>query len=153
MTTQLDESHSTAWRLFLTAYVTVIERIEQELAEAELPPLVWYDVLLALKEAPDHRMRMHALARTVLLTRSNITRLVDRLETAGLLCRKSCPTDRRGAFAVLTDEGLAMQQRMWPVYAQGIAKYFATYLKDTEVNILTEAMKRVLDGASKTTKA
>jgi DNA-binding MarR family transcriptional regulator len=59
---------------------------------------------------------MHELADTIVLSRSNLTRLVDRLEAKGLLYRKSCPNDRRGAYAVLTPEGLEMQQRMWPVY-------------------------------------
>ncbi|HEY9742503.1 MAG TPA: MarR family transcriptional regulator, partial [Coleofasciculaceae cyanobacterium] len=98
MTTNLDESHNATWRLFLTSHALLIDLIEQELAQAGLPPLAWYDVLFALYEAPDHRMRLHELADAIVLRRSNLTRLVDRLEAAGLVCRKSCPTDRRGAF-------------------------------------------------------
>jgi len=144
MTENLDKSHNSAWRLFLTAHVVLIDRIEQELAQAELPPLSWYDVLFALYEAPNRRLRLHELADAILLQRSQLTRLVDRLEAAGLVCRESCPTDRRGAFAAITEEGLAMRERMWPVYSDAIAKYFANHLSDQEVEVLAKSLKRIL---------
>lgn len=150
MAPKLDESRNAAWRLFLTTHAKLITLIEQELAQAGLPPLAWYDVLLALSESPEHRLRMHELAETMVLDRSNLTRLVDRLEAKGLVCRKSCPTDRRGAFAAITEQGLAMRQQMWPVYEQVIAKYFACHLSDTEVEVLSKALKRMLAGANKT---
>jgi DNA-binding MarR family transcriptional regulator len=149
MTTNLDESRNAAWRLYLRTHALLIDLIEQELAEAGLPPLAWYDVLFALYEAPEHRLRLHELADALVLRRSNLTRLVDRLEAEGLVCRKSCPTDRRGAFAAITEEGLAMRQQMWSVYAQCISKYFAVHLSDAEVDVLTEAMKRLLAAACK----
>src|SRR3712207_4663272 len=130
MTIQLDAPRSQAWRLFITTYAQLIDRIEGELSAADLPPLAWYDVLWMLEQTPDHKMRMHELAAAVILSRSNLTRLVDRLETAGLLCRKTCPSDRRGAYAALTAEGLAMRSRMWPVYAEAIAKYFGQHLTE-----------------------
>lgn len=144
MDINLDSPRSKAWRLFITTHAQLIELIERELTEAGMPPLGWYDVLLALEEAPDHKLRMHELANAIILSRSNLTRLVDRLEGAKLLCRQTCPTDRRGSFAAITAEGLAMRRQMWPIYAQGIAKYFAQYLNDTEVNVLTEAFQKVL---------
>jgi DNA-binding MarR family transcriptional regulator len=147
MTTNLDESHNATWRLFLTSHALLIDLIEQELAQAGLPPLAWYDVLFALYEAPDHRMRLHELADAIVLRRSNLTRLVDRLEAAGLVCRKSCPTDRRGAFAAITKEGLTMREQMWPIYAQSIAKYFADHISDAEVDVLTKALGRVIAAA------
>lgn len=150
MTTNLDESHNATWRLFLTSHALLIDLIEQELAQAGLPPLAWYDVLFALYEAPDHRMRLHELADAMVLRRSNLTRLVDRLEAAGLVCRKSCPTDRRGAFAAITKEGLTMREQMWSIYAQSIAKYFAAHLSDAEVDVLTKALGRVIAAARQT---
>lgn|ERR687886_2089484 len=148
--TTLDESHNAAWRIFLTSHAVLIDRIEQELAQAGLPPLGWYDVLFALYEAPSRRLRLHELADAIVLQRSNLTRLVDRLEAAGLVRRESCPSDRRGAFAVITQEGLAMREQMWPIYAQAIAKYFACHLSKAEVEVLTKAMRRVLAAARKT---
>lgn len=143
MTNEPDEARLAAWRALLTAHATAIRAIERELAAEGLVPLTWYDVLVALWEAPDHRLRMHELARAVVLSRSGLTRLVDRLEAAGLLRREASPDDRRGAYAVLTDEGRAAQLRAWPVYARGIATHFADYLSEEEAAILARALGRV----------
>lgn len=146
---KLSRLHNSVWRLFITANIKVLERIEAKLAEAQLPPLEWYDVLLTLKEAPDYRLRLSELADHVLLSRSNLTRLVDRLEKAGLLHREPCPNDRRGTFAVLSQAGLAMQEAMWVVYAQGIAAHFTCHLEDEEVEVLQRVLQRLLVAASK----
>jgi DNA-binding MarR family transcriptional regulator len=147
MDEKIDEFHLAAWRAFLNAHAAVIDAIERELVEAGHLPLSEYDVLLALLEAPDHRLRMHELAREVVLSRSGLTRLVDRLEAKGLLTRERSGTDRRGAYAVLTDEGLAAVRRTWPLYARGISNHFARYLTDEEVTVLTKALGRVLEAA------
>ncbi|MBW4471505.1 MAG: MarR family transcriptional regulator [Stenomitos rutilans HA7619-LM2] len=141
---KLDDLRNSTWRLFLTAHIKLLDRIEGKLKEADLPPLEWYDVLWALKEAPDHRLRLSELADKALLSRSNLTRLVDRLEAAELLQRERCPSDRRGAFAVLTEAGLAMQQAMWIIYAQGISQYFGRYLSDTDAEALMQAFSTML---------
>lgn len=139
----LTEAGLAAWRAFLNAHATVIDVLERELAAAECLPLSSYDVLLALAEAPERRRRMHELASAVVLSRSGLTRLVDRLEAEGLLRREACPTDRRGAFAVLTPEGLAALRRAWPIYARGIAEHFARHLDDAGARILTDTLERV----------
>ena len=140
----LDSEREAAWRALISAQALVVEKIEHALLEAGLPPLGWYDVLLELSAAPDCRLRMHELARAVVLSRSGLTRLVDRLEKAGLLRREPDPSDRRGAFAVLTGEGRDMLRRMWPVYAAGIAEHFGGHLSDDEARALTQALSRVL---------
>ena len=139
----LDGRREAAWRALITAHARVVERIERALVEAGLPPLGWYDVLLELSAAPDRRLRMHELARAVVLSRSGLTRLVDRLEKAGLLVREPTPEDGRGFFAVLTDEGRGTLRRMWPVYAAGIAEHFGRHLTDDEARVLAEALSRV----------
>ncbi len=146
-TARLEGSRDVVWRAFITAHALVMERIERELAEVGLPPLGWYDVLLELSVAPDRRLRMHELARAVVLSRSGLTRLVDRLERASLLRREPDLADRRGSFAVLTDEGAAVRERMWPVYARGIAEHFGKHLDDEEVEVLIGALQRVLGAA------
>jgi DNA-binding MarR family transcriptional regulator len=147
MKVKLDEAQNTVWKLFLTANVLLLELIEQDLAEAELPPLSWYGVLWVLEQAPGHKKRLHELAQEVLLSRSNVTRLLDRLESEGLLSRQRCPSDRRGAFACITDAGLEMRQRMWTVYSQSIANYFTDHLSAEEIAVLTKALERVLVAA------
>ena len=147
MTKEPDELRLAAWRAFLNAHAAVIDAIERDLAAAGHVPLIWYDVLVALSEAPDHRLRLHELARAVVLSRSGLTRLVDRLEAAGLVQRERCADDRRGAFAVLTPEGRAAQLRAWPVYARGIAGHFAGYLDAAEARTLAAALERVYAAA------
>ena len=124
----------------------LLNQIEQELATAGLPPLAWLDVLLALQQAPHHHLRMHQLAQVIVRDRSHLTRLVDRLEAQGLVCRKSCTNDRRGAFAAITDAGLAMLEKMLPIYQQAIAKYFAVHFSDTELSVLTATLERLQAG-------
>ena len=129
----LDGATLAAWRAFLTAHALIVRRIEAQLAEADLPPLGWYDVLWALREAPARRLRMNALAdEVVILSRTGLIRLVDRIEAAGLLRREAVPGDRRGAYAVITDEGVAMLRRMWPVYRAAIAAHFAPHAGSPE---------------------
>ncbi len=139
----LEQGREEAWRALITANAAAVERIERGLLEAGLPPLSWYDVLLELSAAPGCRLRMHELASAVVLSRSGLTRLVDRLEKAGLLRREPDPEDGRGSFAVLTDEGTRMRERMWPVYARGIADHFGAYVSDEEAEVLSRALGRV----------
>ena len=145
MNTEPKESHLVAWRSFLTAHAALINQIERELQEAGVVPLSWYDVLFALYDAPGQRLRMNELASAIVLSRSGLTRLVDRLETEGLLVRERLVSDRRGAFAVLTDKGLEAMRRAWPVYAKGIEEHFARFLSDEEARILTEVFRRMIE--------
>jgi DNA-binding MarR family transcriptional regulator len=144
MSEPLDESQLAAWRAFINAHASVIDRIEQELAEAGQLPLTSFDVLVALAEAPERRLRMSDLARrVVVLSRSGVTRLADRLEAEGLLRRERTTEDRRGAYAVITERGLAALDRARPIYAQGIARHFARHLGESEVQTLTSALERI----------
>jgi DNA-binding MarR family transcriptional regulator len=132
---RLDREGLAAWRTFLGAHAMVIGRIEADLSEAGLPPLSWYDVLWALYSAPGRQRRMGELVDHVVLSRTGMTRLVDRIEAAGLLRREPVPGDRRGAFAVITDAGVEMLRRMWPVYARGIQALFVEPLGDDAASV------------------
>ncbi len=143
----LEQRRNIAWRTFLTAHAAAMDRIERDLAEEGLMPLSWYDVLLALYEAPERKLRMHELASAILVTRGGLTRLVARIERAGLLHREPDPADGRGLYAVLTEEGLEALRRTWPTYARGIAEHFGRHLTDGETRVLTEALSKVLAAA------
>lgn len=135
-----------AWRALLRAHAAAVAAIERDLAASEPTlPLSWYDVLVALVGAPDRRLRLSALADEVLLSRSGLTRLVDRLERAGLLCREPDPTDRRGAYAVLTEDGFQAVRRTWPLYARGIQAHFGRHLTGDEAVALAGALDRVAE--------
>jgi DNA-binding MarR family transcriptional regulator len=142
-----DEFHLAAWRNFLTAHAAVVAKIERDLAHAKRIPLTWYDVLIELHEAPERRLRLSELADAVVLSRSGITRLVDRLETAGLLRREPHPIDGRGAYAVLTADGLEALRAAWPVYASGIQEHFAKHLTRRQTSEITAGLQRVIDAS------
>jgi DNA-binding MarR family transcriptional regulator len=141
------ETMRSAWPLFVTAHAAVVALIEADLANARLPELAWYDVLWALERSPEQKVRLHALARELAFSRSNVTRLVDRIESAGLIRRERAASDRRGYYAVITAAGLAMRKKMWPVYARAIERYFDGHLTQAETAAMRAALRRVLDAA------
>jgi DNA-binding MarR family transcriptional regulator len=115
-------------------------------AEAGLP-LDWYEVLLHLQESPTGRLRMHELADSLLLSRSAATRFVDRMETADLMKRVQCPSDRRGLELVMTASGRRMFLEAGRVHLRGIEEHFARHLSAKESAVLEKAMARVLAAA------
>jgi DNA-binding MarR family transcriptional regulator len=149
MSVHLVEPYLGAWRALLGARAALIDRIEEALAAAELPPLSWYDVLHALYLAPERRLRMGELAgKMVAIGRTGLTRLVDRIEDAGLVRREPVAGDRRGSYTVLTEEGEhVLLERMWPVYASEIEDRFAKLLSEDEAELLRETLSRVMGAA------
>ncbi|MBL9189460.1 MAG: MarR family transcriptional regulator [Opitutaceae bacterium] len=143
MKPSLPETHLEAWRRYYVAFWRVFAAIEADLAAAKLPSLSWYDALYELYLAPDRRLRMSALARSALLSRSGLTRLVDKLERARLIERKACPEDGRAHYAQLTDKGVEMLRKIWPVYRAGIATYFAGHLNASEAKMTAALFARV----------
>lgn len=127
MAPRIDDETLGAWRAFLNAHARITRRISRDLAAAGLPDLSWYDALWAIHRAPGRRLRVHRLADEVVLSPTGMTRLVDRLEAAGMVRREPVPGDRRGADVVITDEGIALLRRMWPVYAAAIEQHFAPH--------------------------
>jgi DNA-binding MarR family transcriptional regulator len=140
----MDEDALATWRAFLNAHAVLIQRIEADLKAHGLPPLSWYDVLWPLYRAEDQRLRMNELAQQVVLSRTGLVRLVDRIEAAGLLRREPVPEDGRGSYAAITREGAAMLSRMWPVYRRHIQKDFLDPL-GSEAPLLRTALERLAD--------
>lgn len=141
---EIEQPYLDAWRAFLNAHAALMRGIEDALAAAGLPPLSWYDVLWPLYRAHGRTLRMGELAASVVtISRSGLTRLVDRVEAAGLLRRQASATDRRGTEVVLTKEGAAMLRRMWPVYAAEIQRSFVDALSEDEAAAVRDALSRV----------
>jgi DNA-binding MarR family transcriptional regulator len=128
------------WRRFLTAHARVSRDLETELMRDAGLSLAWYDVLLQLAEAPDRRLRMADLADAVLLSRSGLTRLVDRLEKAGLVRREPSADDLRGTFTVLTAAGVHRLRAAVPVHLSGIRAHFLDRLDDDRLRALDDAL-------------
>jgi DNA-binding MarR family transcriptional regulator len=141
----MSDTKLNAWRSLLRAHAEVIDVLARDLAEAHDLPISWYDVLIQLNEAPDHRLRMHELAGSVMLSRSATTRFVDRMEQAGLVTREACATDRRGMFVVLTDEGGERLRAAAPTHLEGIERLFSANVSDEEADVLAEVLARVAD--------
>jgi DNA-binding MarR family transcriptional regulator len=145
VTTQLGRPQLDAWRALLRGQALVLEQVERDLAEANLPPLGWYDVLTELNKAPGGRLRIHELADAVILSRSGLSRLLDRIEGAGLLRRQPCKDDRRGAFAAITPAGKRMLDRMWPIYERRLAQHVHPQLQPEDARTLIAAMDGVAE--------
>jgi DNA-binding MarR family transcriptional regulator len=122
----------------------VLRRLEAELVDEGAMSLAHYDVLVQLAHADGRRLRMHELAQRVLLSRSGITRVVDRLEAEGLVERRACPSDARGAFAVLSEAGLARLRDATPIHLGGVRRHFVDPLTTAELETLGELLERVL---------
>ena len=142
MATRVPEPQLSAWRALLGAHAAVVTRVEQALAAAGLPPLAWYDVLWAVRESPQRRVRLGELAAKLTISRGGMTKLVDRLEQAGLLRREPTPDDRRGSYAVLTAAGETTLKRMWPTYSRVLSQVVGP-LRAAEANTLRRLLREV----------
>lgn len=133
-----------AWAGLLRSHKLLIEQIQGALVAAQMPPLEWYDVLLELDFAEDGRLRFFDLGERIVLSRSNLTRLIDRMEKEGLLLRENCADDRRGLFAVISDKGRELRKTMWPVYRDAVQASFAAQLTDDEAQQLYALLRKVV---------
>lgn len=138
------EERMAAWVAFLQAHSVVVERLNRELEEARGLPLTWYEVLLRLEMSPEGRLRMLDLARTLLLSKSGVTRVVDRMEAAGLIAREPSPRDRRVVWAAITAKGRDTFDEAAPVHLRGVERHFMNAMGADEVRGLLSALTKVL---------
>jgi DNA-binding MarR family transcriptional regulator len=132
------------WRSFLLTHSTVVKYLERRMDEQHSLALSWWDVLLQLVDGPEGRLRMGELADLVLLTRSGITRLVDRMIAEGLVAREPCPGDRRGHYAVITQKGRDAIERIGPDHSRDAWEVFLGHISDEEAVLMGEVFNRVL---------
>ena len=135
-----------AWVMFLQAHSVVVDALGRELERRFGLPLTWYEVLLSLGMTEDGRLRMLDLSRSLLLSKSGVTRLVDRMEAAGLVIRRPSPQDRRVVWAALTPRGRRVFRAAAPVHLRGVERHFMAPLSDDEVRGLAAALRKVLVG-------
>ena len=132
----LNEEELAAWRGMLRAHAELTKELDAELAREHNLPLSSYEVLLFLADAPDGRMRMAELADSVLLSRSGLTRLVDRLEREGLLKRERCESDARGLFAEITPAGRELFDAARRTHLDGVRALFLDRFSRDELRTL-----------------
>jgi DNA-binding MarR family transcriptional regulator len=133
-----------AWARCFIAQALLVERIEAAFSEAGLPSLDWYDLLWVLERTEHGRLRMADLAEQAVVSRSNVTRLADRLEKAALVQRANCPVDGRSTYCVITDKGRALRARMWTVYRRQIDAHFGRHLGAREAEQLARIFERII---------
>ncbi len=138
-----DDPRLDAWRAFLRAHARLTRQLERELQAEQSMALADYDVLVQLAIAGEQRLRMSELADRLLLSRSGVTRLIDRLEADGLVARVTCESDRRGQWAQLTDAGHQRLREASPTHLRGVAEHFLDRIPATELDRLRETLERV----------
>lgn len=139
---RLSPDELATWGAFLRAHRQVTGRLERELSGAGGLTLSEFDVLVTLDQTPQG-IRVTELAERVLLTKSGVSRLLDRLEADGHLERRSCPEDRRGQLATITRAGRYALRRALSVHMRVVAEHFADRLDDRDRPVLRAALERI----------
>ena len=136
-----------AWRGLLRVQASLVKALDAQLEASHDLQLTSYEVLLYLAEAKNCRMRMHDVASSVRLSRSGLTRLIDRLERDGLVSRVSCSDDARGAFACITDEGRAKLEQARGTHLAAVRRHFLAHLSSEELEVVADLWERLLPDA------
>ena len=131
-----------AWRLYFESALALVDVLDAEFERDAGLPIRWYDVLVHLEETPDG-LRMNELAEHILYSKSGFTRVVDRMEEAGLVRRVYPETDRRSIFVVATDKGLKAMERARRHHRHWIEEHFSRPLSDTDIKALTRALEKL----------
>jgi DNA-binding MarR family transcriptional regulator len=131
-----------AWRLFFESALALLDVLDTELERDAGIPLRWYDVLVQLDESPEG-IPMNALAERILYSKSGFTRVVDRMEEAGLVTRVRPQHDRRSILVVLTDQGRETMERARRFHRDGIERHFSQHLSEPEIKALTRALEKI----------
>ena len=139
----LSDRQQRAWRAFLQASMQLWQQLDGELQHEAGLPLAYYQMLAMLSEAPDRTLRMSELALRTWSSRSRLSHAVDRLEERGWVRRLTCPEDRRGSFAQLTDEGFAVLQAAAPSHVDSVRRHLFDLLDEDEVDALEETSRKI----------
>ena len=134
-----------AWLTLLQANSVLVDLLESDLQASANLPLGWFEVLVQLTTAPEGRLKMRELAHSVLLSKSGVTRLVDRMETAGLVTRGACATDRRVVYAIVTPQGREALRNAMPRHLESLGERFTKHLTPSELTMLRTTLQKLLD--------
>ena len=143
----LAESHRAAWVALARSHAALIGRLQEALSDADLPPYQWFELLALLEAADEGRLKMGEVAEALIMTRGGLTKLFDRLEAAGLVARRSCPTDRRAVFAVIEKPGRKLLAQMRPIVSAELESSFVQRISAAEAQTISEALERARVGA------
>jgi DNA-binding MarR family transcriptional regulator len=131
-----------AWRLYFESALALLDVLNSELEREAGIPMRWYDVLVQLEESPEG-IPMNALAERILYSKSGFTRVVDRMEEAGLVRRVRPQHDRRSILVVLTKKGSDTMENARRYHRDGIERHFSKHLSEHEIKTLTRALEKI----------
>ena len=131
-----------AWRLFFESALALLDLLDTELEHEAGIPMRWYDVLVQLEESPEG-IPMNALADRILYSKSGFTRVIDRMEEAGLVRRVRPQNDRRTILIVLTDHGTQTMEHARRHHRDGIERHFSQHLTQADIKALTRALEKI----------
>jgi len=140
----LDREEQLTWRTFMVATHLLFEEFDRELQRGASMPSTYYELLVRLSEAPERRLRMSELADRSQSSRSRLSHTVTRLQDAGWVTRESCPSDRRGAFAVLTDAGFTALEAAAPIHVESVRTHLFDQLDQDQLDELRAISERIL---------
>jgi DNA-binding MarR family transcriptional regulator len=144
----LSPAEQRAWRTHLALHKLLMHRLDRELQEYHLS-LNDYEILVNLSEGPERRMRMSDLADATIQSRSRLSHQISRMEAKGLVTREDCRDDRRGTFAVLTDEGWETIQRVAPDHVASVREHFVDRLTDEQLEAIDAAYGPIVERLKK----
>jgi DNA-binding MarR family transcriptional regulator len=140
----LDDDEQRVWRAFMESHLLLFEQFERDLQRTAGLPVGYYEILVRLSEAPDRRLRMSDLAERSQSSRSRLSHAVARLEESGWVRRETCPTDRRGALAVLTDDGFAALEAAAPAHVESVRTHLFDLLDADQLASIREISEVIL---------
>jgi DNA-binding MarR family transcriptional regulator len=146
----LDEEEQRVWRSFLQATRELFDALDRQLQTDAGMPHAYYEILVRLSEAPERTLRMSDLARSLWSSRSRLSHAVARLEERGWIHREACPDDRRGQFAVLTDDGFAALAAAAPGHVEAVRTHLLDPLTAEQVDQLGAISRAIASGANRT---
>ena len=141
----LTDREQRVWRAYLAATGTVADELERELQRDAKMPHAYYEVLVRLSEAPERTLRMSELADRTRSSRSRLSHAIARMEQAGWVCRRGCPSDKRGSFAVLTDAGFETLAAAAPGHIDAVRETLFDALTPEQVDQLGEICTAIMD--------
>ena len=139
----LTREEQEAWRAHLATSKLLSRQLDRDLHPFGLS-INDYEILVVLSEAPGHQLRMTDLADATAQSRSRLSHQITRMENSGLVRRDSCPGDKRGLYAVLTDAGLTTIERVAPHHVESVRRHFISLLSDDQLAALREGYAGVI---------
>jgi len=133
------------WARLVRAHQSAFSYVEDALKKENLPPLIWYDILLELERVGDKGLRPFELEHELMLRQYGVSRLIDRIEKSGYLKRETSKDDGRGQRLTITPSGIELRRHMWSIYGPSIEEAVGSKLTTTQKKTLAGLLKKLID--------